>query len=104
MRRAALFQAAIALQAAIAAAACSYDRARPHPLTTRRTQLAHLLRRAGFGASKAQLDEYESLSLAQTVERLIDYDKVEDDVDSRLNMISLDLKKQADLQRWWLLR
>src|SRR5919202_865367 len=104
MRRAALLQAAVALQAAIAAAACSYDRARPHPLSTRRTQIAHLLRRAGFGASKEQLDEYESLGLAQTVERLVNYEQVEDDVDTRLNMISLDVKKLADLQRWWLLR
>src|SRR5919202_3630137 len=104
MRRAALLQAAVALQAAIAAAACSYDRARPHPLTVRRTQVAHLLRRAGFGASKEQLDEYESLGLAHAVDRLIDYEQVDDDVESRLNMISLDLKKLADMQRWWLLR
>jgi uncharacterized protein (DUF1800 family) len=104
MRRAQLLHLTLALQAAVAAAACSYDRSRPHPLTNRRTQIAHLLRRAGFGASREELDEYVALGLTKTIERLVEFEQVADDAEDRLRMISLDLNKLADLQRSWLLR
>ena len=67
-------------------------------------QMAHLLRRAGFGASKDALDEYEALGLKGAVDRLVDYEAVEDDVEERIKLFNLDLKKLGDLQRWWLLR
>jgi hypothetical protein len=94
----------LALQAALLAAACSFDTTRQHPLKTRRTQVAHLLRRAGFGANKEQLDEFEALGLRGAVDRLVDFESVPDDSVERLKLISLDLKKLADLQRWWFLR
>lgn len=104
MKRADVLQLTATLQAAVLAAACSYDRALPHPLKARRTQVAHLLRRAGFGADKEMLDEYEALGLAGAIDRLVEYDNVEDDVDSRVAMFTLDQKKLGDLQRGWLLR
>src|SRR5690349_16950506 len=36
-------------------------------------RLGHLLRRAGFGASSAELATYEKLGLAATTDRLINY-------------------------------
>ncbi len=104
MRRAGILRLTVALQAVLFAAACSYDRSKPHPLKERRVQMAHLLRRAGFGASKDALDEYEALGLKGAVDRLVDYEAVEDDVEERIKLFNLDLKKLGDLQRWWLLR
>src|SRR5436190_8905205 len=104
MRRQDLLRLTAALQAAVLAAACSYDRSGPHPLSTRRVQIAHLLRRAGFGYSAQTLDEYEALGVAHAVERLLNYEAVPDDVDERLKMLGGDLRKLPDLQRWWLFR
>ncbi len=36
--------------------------------------LEHLLRRAGFGASSAELSAYSQLSYAAAVDRLVNYD------------------------------
>lgn len=71
-----------------------------------RTQIAHLLRRAGFGASKQELDEYIALGRDGAVERLIEYQNVEDDVDQRVPLPEIDFSSRgmAELQRWWLLR
>lgn len=40
--------------------------------------VAHLLRRAGFGASKADLDAYTALGFEGAVNRLLDYQSVDD--------------------------
>lgn len=71
-----------------------------------RTQIAHLLRRAGFGAGACELDEYVSLGRNGAVERLIEYQDVEDDVDTRVPLPEIDNRPRGipDLQRWWLLR
>ena len=37
-----------------------------------RAELAHLMRRAGFGATKEELDRFESMGYEATVEELID--------------------------------
>jgi uncharacterized protein (DUF1800 family) len=47
-------------------------------------QIEHLLRRAGFGASAADLAVYESMSVSSIVERLIEYERVPDDVDAKI--------------------
>jgi uncharacterized protein (DUF1800 family) len=44
----------------------------------------HLLRRAGFGASQADLAAYADLSFSTLVERLVDYETLPDDVDSKI--------------------
>ncbi len=70
-----------------------------------RVRIAHLLRRAGFGASQQELTRYEKMGLAATVDYLVDYENVDDGaLESRLGSLNLDLTKLPDLQRWWLLR
>ena len=46
--------------------------------------LEHLLRRAGFGASSAELATYSRLSYSQAVDRLVNYEQIPDTVDSNL--------------------
>jgi uncharacterized protein (DUF1800 family) len=46
--------------------------------------LEHLLRRAGFGASSAELAAYSSLSYSQAVDRLVNYEQIPDTVDSNV--------------------
>jgi len=46
--------------------------------------LGHLLRRAGFGASAAELAAYSTLSYSQAVDRLVNYDQIPDTVDSNI--------------------
>ena len=43
-----------------------------------RQQVAHLLRRAGLGASAADLDYYTSLGFEGAVDKLINYQPVDD--------------------------
>src|SRR5688572_17732765 len=47
-------------------------------------QLEHLLRRAGFGATADELGFYGDMSLSQAVAYLVDYDRVPDDVDTKI--------------------
>ena len=44
----------------------------------------HLLRRAGFGASPADLAVYDGLSFTQAVDRFVDYERQPDDVDGKV--------------------
>ncbi|HLH73399.1 MAG TPA: DUF1800 domain-containing protein [Chloroflexota bacterium] len=68
-------------------------------------KLRHLLRRAGFGASPSELDTYRKLGLAGTVDRLLNYDNVDNSaLDTRIRGANLDLTKANDLIMWWLLR
>jgi len=46
--------------------------------------IAHLLRRTGFGASSDDLATFGSLSYAAAVDRLINYEALPDDVDSKI--------------------
>lgn len=69
------------------------------------TQIGHLLRKAGFGATPADLTTYRSLGFAGAVDRLLNYQQVSDSaMENRLNALNLDLNLVADQQRWWLLR
>ena len=47
----------------------------------REQSVEHLLRRAGFGASQAQVDEFADIGLRNALAQLIDYDDEPDDVD-----------------------
>src|SRR5262245_6606048 len=47
-------------------------------------QVEHLLRRAGFGARPDELDTYRQVSFNGSVTRLIEYDRIADDVDSKI--------------------
>src|SRR5690349_8961970 len=44
----------------------------------------HLLRRAGFGASAADLAAYSNLSDGQAVDRLVNYESIPDAVDANI--------------------
>ena len=50
----------------------------------RESYARHLLRRAGFGATPQELDDYASMSTAAAIERLINYEREPDDVDARI--------------------
>jgi uncharacterized protein (DUF1800 family) len=69
-------------------------------------KMAHLYRRAGFGASAAELRAATDRGLDATLESLINYESVEEDVELKLAQLNppLDLSKLKDLQTWWLFR
>jgi uncharacterized protein (DUF1800 family) len=50
----------------------------------REQQIEHLLRRAGFGGSPNEIDLYAELGVRGTIDALIYYETVPDDVDSRI--------------------
>src|SRR5712691_143994 len=64
-------------------------------LSSERQRVAHLLRRAGFGASGAELDEYARLGFDGTIDRLLNYDSQPEPRD-RIQ------PEQVGLQVWWL--
>jgi uncharacterized protein DUF1800 len=69
------------------------------------TQIGHLLRRAGFGATPDELTMYRNLGFNGAVDRLINYQQVSDDgMESRLKTLNINLISPTDQQRWWLLR
>jgi uncharacterized protein (DUF1800 family) len=92
-----------ALRVAIAGAAGSRSPVRA-PLVSERDRVAHLLRRAGFGYSADDLDAYTKLGVGGTVEALVDYEQVPDDLEQRLQRTTFDMTKVAEMQRWWLMR
>src|SRR6478736_3514816 len=47
------------------------------PFDSTRSQVAHLLRRAGFGATESELDQYASLGYAGALDRLLNPDQVD---------------------------
>src|SRR5580765_3634098 len=46
--------------------------------------IEHLLRRAGFGGSPADFGVYNTMSYAAAVDRLVNYERVPDDVDANI--------------------
>ncbi len=95
--------ALVALRTTISGAAESRS-GRGAPLVDERDRVAHLLRRAGFGYSPDELDAYARLGVSGTVDALLNFQQVSDDLDERLQRAGLDLNKAGDMQRWWLLR
>jgi uncharacterized protein (DUF1800 family) len=58
---------------------------------TGRIQIAHLLRRAGFGGTGAEIDEYLALGFAGAVERLLHPEQIaQPELDARLTGLVLD--------------
>ena len=49
-----------------------------------RTGIEHLLRRAGFGAGPEELKSYEDMSTFELLDRLLNYEDLPDDVDSKI--------------------
>ena len=78
---------------------------RPLFLEDPRMRMGHLLRRAGFGANKEEMDRFLAMGEEATVEYLIEYEAADDSaLEKRLSGLGLDLEKLRDLQRWSLLR
>ena len=68
-------------------------------------KIGHLLRRAGFGASPADLPEYLGLGVSGTLDRLLNFSHVANDaLETRLKSLNLDFSKRDDLVRWFTLR
>lgn len=74
---------------------------------------AHLLRRAGFGATMAEIETFAKLDRQEAAARLIDYERVDNSaLDARLKAANFGLEYSdatpgrivQDMQRWWLTR
>ncbi len=72
---------------------------------TTEARVGHLLRRAGFGASRAELDRFAGMGLQATIDYLIDYEKVDNGaLDQRLAARTYDFTNPRDVARWWTVR
>ena len=66
--------------------------------------MAHLLRRAGFAATTADLQDYLPLGINGAVDKLLNFATDSDPGLDAANGAGLDVSKIADAQRWWLMR
>ena len=69
-----------------------------------RSQVAHLLRRAGFGATPAELDSYAQLGFAGAVDHLLNPEQVDDSsTDQLLQPLTASLgdRKQIEASKFW---
>jgi uncharacterized protein (DUF1800 family) len=70
-----------------------------------RDAVAHLLRRAGFGATQQELDAYLSMGLERAVDTLVDFESVPNaSLDTLLAQFPFNFERARDTQVWWLLR
>jgi uncharacterized protein (DUF1800 family) len=53
-------------------------------MARREQQIEHLLRRAGYGGSPNEVDVYADLGLNATIDRLVNFDSIPDDVDTHI--------------------
>lgn len=70
-------------------------------------KMAHLLRRAGFGASRDEVEAHVRKGLDATIQELVHYDAVLpandfERVQDRLQSDFLDFRDFGDLQLWWI--
>lgn len=92
-------------QSAAASSAVATDPSAP--ITDAKQRAAHLLRRAGFGGTLAQIDEFSKLSKEDAADRLLNYQAVDNSaLDTLLKKANFDLNagKPIDMIRWWLTR
>ncbi len=68
-------------------------------------QIGHLLRRAGFGSSPNDLQQYLGLGVSSSIEKLLNFRSVSNSaLDARLHSLNLNFTNRQDLVRWVLLR
>ena len=111
-RRQLLAGAAVAGLGALVAVEVANSSGRPIDLPLLRpavltddVKLRHLLRRAGFGASATEFEQYRQLGLSRTIDRLLNYEGVDNGaLEARLKRLHLNMNVRGDLERWWLLR
>src|SRR5688500_14007622 len=66
---------------------------------------AYLLRRAGFGPTAAEVDEFARLGHEAAGSRLVDYEGVDNAaLETRLTQLDLDLGNVFYLYYWWVYR
>lgn len=94
--------------AGAAAAGATYAALEPPgglPPSAPRVQAAHLLRRAGFAPSAAELAAATSAGTAKTLDQLLHPESVDDSaLESALARQAFDFTKIPDVRRWWLTR
>ena len=76
-------------------------------LSSQSAALAHLLRRAGFGASPQEWPAFERAGIAATTESLLHPEKTPDHLDELMSEISgdyVDLNDINSVKEWWLYR
>src|SRR5215467_5345181 len=67
--------------------------------------VAHLLRRAGFGATQEDIKFYLGMGQKGAVDYLINFESIDDsEVDRQIANAGLDINKPADLIIQWLIR
>lgn len=67
-------------------------------------KIAHLLRRAGFGASREQLEDYGRKGLAATVTELVNYQELANPIDRAQPQARGDELRPQDVRSWWIER
>jgi uncharacterized protein (DUF1800 family) len=69
-------------------------------------RISHLLRRAGFGASKDEYDRYQALGLEATIDELVNYRVLNGDAAIALanEAVVIDQDNRAGAALWWLIR
>jgi len=75
--------------------------------TTDSRKLAHLLRRAGFGARPSEWAEYAKLGIVGTTNRLLHPEAVPDPFDPILHDIQgdyVDFDDMSSVRKWWMYR
>ncbi|MBI5708559.1 MAG: DUF1800 domain-containing protein [Armatimonadetes bacterium] len=74
---------------------------------TEREKVAHLLRRFGLGASEAEVDYYGNGGLKRAIDRLLDYESVDEHFPATLEHFQQPDKKIFNvrgIQAWWVTR
>lgn len=87
------------------------------PIEDPRMRAAHLLRRAAWGGSKAQIDEFATLSREDAADRLLGFESIDNSaLNARIEAAQFNLTTPGrgldgkrppqirDIQRWWLTR
>ena len=73
-----------------------------------RRQAAHLLRRAGFGGTPAEIDEFAKLSRKEAADRLLNFRAIDNSgLDTRIQAAGpgdLTTMKPVEANRWWITR
>jgi uncharacterized protein (DUF1800 family) len=111
-RRALLVGAGIAGVATVAVAAgvtihdlSSSSHSGPSGPLANNQQIAHLLRRAGFGAAPGDIATYGALGISGAVDRLINFQNIPNTtMDQRIAAANFDFTNVQDILRWWLAR
>jgi uncharacterized protein (DUF1800 family) len=68
-------------------------------------QIAHLLRRAGFGVAPGELETYSALGLTGAVDRLLNFQHIPNTVmDQYIAAATFDFTVAQDILNWWLAR